>query len=129
MDHLLHRCKESNLSEDLISDINIKTIAYIKKCKKQKSSRNIQATKRYLKEKLRAVPFDKGIGICIMKKEAYERKLSAILQLRQFEKVVDTRKNAKHPSFKEEERVIGKLRELKEQQRIDDTTFKRMVPT
>ena len=74
------------------------------------------------------MPFDKGVGIFIMKKEAYERKLSAILQLRQFEKVVDSRENAKHPSFKEEERVIEKLRELKEQQKIDDTTYNRMVP-
>ena len=55
--------------------------------------------------------------------------MSAILQLRQFKKVIDTRKNAKHPCFKEEEQVIGKLRELKEQQKIDDATFKRMVPT
>ena len=36
VDYLLNHCKESNLSEDLISDINIKTIAYIKECKKQK---------------------------------------------------------------------------------------------
>ena len=63
-----------------------------------------------------------------MKKEAYEEKLSVILQLRQFEKVTDTRKNAKHPSIKEEERVIGKLKELKDQQKIDDATFRRMVP-
>ena len=63
-----------------------------------------------------------------MKKEAYEEKLSAILQLRQFEKITNTRKNAKHPSFKEEERVIGKLIELRNQQKIDEATFKEIVP-
>ena len=82
IDGLLSHCKENKVTEDIISDINIKTICYIKKCKKQKSSRNIQATKRYLKEKsLLAIPFDKGVGICLMKKEAYEEKLSEILQL------------------------------------------------
>ena len=129
LDGFLSNCKEDGISEDIISDINIKTINYIKKCKKQRPSRNIQATKQYLREKdLLAVPFDKGVGICLMKKEAYEEKLSSILQLQQFEKMTQTRKNAKHPAFKEEERVKNKLKELKDQGKIDDTTFNKMVP-
>ena len=129
IDGLLSHCKESNVTEDIISDINIKTICYIKKCKKQKESRNIQATKRYLKQKsLLAIPFDKGVGICLMKKEAYEEKLSEILQLRQFEKVTYSRKNAKHASFKEEERVTDKLKELRNQGKIDVATYDKMVP-
>ena len=63
-----------------------------------------------------------------MKKEAYEEKLSEILQLRQFEKVTDTRKNAKHASFKEEERVTTKLKELKNEGKIDAATYNKMVP-
>ena len=98
IDGLLSYCKNNKLTEDVISDINIKTISYIKKCKKQKPSRHIQATKRYLKERdLLAVPFDKVVGICLMKREAYEEKLSAIPQLKQFEKITPSRKNAKHP--------------------------------
>ena len=82
LDDLLRYCKENSVTEDIISDINMKTISYIKKCKKQKASNNIKATKRYLKEKeLLAVPFDKGVGICLMKKGDYETKLDAILQL------------------------------------------------
>ena len=50
LDGLLSYCKENEVTEDIISDINVKTINYIKKCKRQKSFRNIQATKRYLKE-------------------------------------------------------------------------------
>ena len=46
-----------------------------------KSSRNIQQTKKYLKDNdLLAIPFDKGIGICIMKKEAYHQKLDKIIK-------------------------------------------------
>ena len=76
IDALLSHCKDSNIPEEVISDINIKTINYIKKCRKQKASRHVQATKRYLKEKsLLAVPFDKGVGICVMKKHTYEEKI------------------------------------------------------
>ena len=96
-------CKASKVSNEIITDINVKTLTYIKKCKKLKSSRNITMTKRYLKEnKLLAVPFDKGIGICVMKKDAYHTKLNAILQLPQFEKMTEGRKNALNPILKEE---------------------------
>ena len=129
LDGLLSFCKYNEVTEDIISDINMKTISYIKKCKKQKSTRNIQATKRYLKEKnLLAVPFDKGVGICLMRKEAYEAKLTTILQLPQFEKVIQTRKNAKHPVFKEEDRVRNKLKELKDQNKIDESLYNKMWP-
>ena len=43
-------------------------------------------TKKYLKDQnLLAVPFDKGIGICLMKSELYNNKLDDIIQLPQFE--------------------------------------------
>ena len=41
LDGFLNHCKENNATEDLISDINIKTINYVKKCKKQRPSLNI----------------------------------------------------------------------------------------
>ena len=63
-----------------------------------------------------------------MKREAYEEKLAAILQLRQFEKITPTRKNARHPWFTEESRVTNKLKELREQQKIDEPTYKKMNP-
>ena len=47
-----------------------------------KASRNIVITKKYLKDNaLIAVPFDKGIGMCVMKKEAYNEKLIKIINL------------------------------------------------
>ena len=45
-------------------------------------------TKRYLREKdLLAVQFDKGNGICVMKRQTYISKLNDISNLEQFEKV------------------------------------------
>ena len=108
---------------------NMKTLNYIKKCKKMKSSRYIQLTKKYLKENdLLAIPFDKGVGICVMKRSVYQEKLDAILDLPQFEKHVKARKNAMHPLLKEEERVVNELKRLKREGRIDGTLYHKLKP-
>jgi len=110
LDSFVNFCNEREVPDNLITDINVKTLSYIKKCKKQNTSRNIMLTKKYLKEhNLLAVPFDKGVGICIMKKETYNRKLAAIYNLPQFEKYVPPRKNAKHQILKEEENICTTL--------------------
>ena len=63
-------------------------------------------TNKYLKENdLFAIHFDKGIEVCVMSKETYNTKLKSVSDLPQFEKVVKTRKNAKHPVLKEENTV------------------------
>ena len=64
LDELIRHCRKNGVDESIITDINVKTLAYIKRCSKQKTLRNIQITKKYLNENnLVAVPFDKGIGI------------------------------------------------------------------
>ena len=129
LDKFLNFCKSKVVSEETITDINVKTLNYIKSCKKMKTSRNILLTQKYLKENnLLAIPFDKGIGICVMGKKTYESKMNSIINLPQFEKVVKNRKNAKHPILKEEERVISILKNLKESGDISDELFQRMKP-
>jgi hypothetical protein len=65
---------------------------YIKTCTKQKTPRNLLMTKKYLSaNNLVAVPFDKGIGFCVMKAENYNDKLNTILSLDQFKKEVPAR--------------------------------------
>ena len=44
-------------------------------------------TKKYLKDnELLAIPFDKGVGICLMHKDTYHEKMNDIIRLPQFEK-------------------------------------------
>ena len=94
-------CRDKKVDEEVITDINIKTLSYIKNCEKQNSPRNLMLTRRYLKEnQLLAVPFDKGIGICVMPTTTYDEKIKKIMYLPQFQKVVPTRKNAKNPILK-----------------------------
>ena len=86
-------------------------------------------TKRYLKDNdLLAIPFDKGVGICVMKKQTYHSKLDQIISLPQFEKVFPARKNAKHPVFKEEENIISTLKDMKANGEIDDTLYQQIKP-
>ena len=115
IDIVLSKLNERIVSNEVINDINIATLQYIKICCKQKTPRKILMTRRFLKEHdLLAVPFDKGIGICVMKASTYKEKLGAILQLEQFVKVTNTRKNAKDLCFKEEERINEALESLVE---------------
>ena len=50
IDHLLEYCKKNDVDEDIMTDINVKSLAYIKNCKKQKSSTNIWLANKYLKD-------------------------------------------------------------------------------
>ena len=125
IDLLLNRPEEQNESNNVINDINIATINYIKKCSKQSIPRNLIMTKKYLKEhELLAVPFDKGIGNCLMKCQSYENKLMNILKLKQFKKMEKARKNAKEFFIKEEERINSVLQKLNERGKIDKKLLK-----
>ena len=87
-------------------------------------------TKKYLKDNhLMAVPFDKGIGICIMSNDKYNSKLQDIIDLPQFEKVHPKRKNEKNPIVKEEERITAALKKLKENNKISETMFTQLKPS
>ena len=128
IDDLLDHCKISKISDEMITDINVKTLTYIKRCKQMKSSRNIQMTSKYLKDHdLLAVPFDKGIGICVMRKEDYHSKMDKIIALPQFKKLDKNRKNAKHLVLKEEERVLGLLKALQQENKIDEALYLSLI--
>ena len=64
-----------------------------------------------------------------MKRNDYEAKLSTILELPQFEKVVDNRKNALNPVLKEHDRIIDEFKELNNSGKIDDDLLEKMRPT
>ena len=95
-----------------------------------KTPRHLMLTRKYLNDNnLLAVPFDKGIGFCIMTVENYQEKLDAVLNLSQFEEVVTKKRiNEKSPVIKEEERVRDALKELKESGDIDEALFDKLKP-
>ena len=130
LDCFLKFCKDNYISDSSINDINIKTLHYIKTCKKQKSPRHFILTQKFLKNHdLVAVPFDKGIGFCVMHRQNYNSKLDPIIDLPQFIKVEEKRKNAKHPILKEEDRVVSVLMDLKKKGKISEELLSELRPT
>ena len=129
LDSFLNYCEKNYISDSTVTEINIKTLNYIKKCKKQKVPNHIKLTREFLKKnELIAVPFDKGIGYCVMPVMSYQNKLMPILNLDQFEKVEKTRNNAKNPIMKEEERVIETLKQLRKDDKISENLFNKLKP-
>ena len=59
----------------------------------------------------------------------HNEKLSEITNLPQFEKLVKTRKNEKHPIFKEEERIVTVLKDLMIKKKINKAMFEKLKPT
>ena len=127
IDMLLSKCKRNKLSNDIINEINVATFKYVKSCSNQKSPRNLLLTKKYLKEhELVAIPFDKGVGLCIMKKTTYKEKLDDILKLDQFVKLEKPRKNSKDFIIKEEERINDELVSLRDEGKITEELMKEL---
>ena len=129
VDVLMAHCKDQNIPQKIMTEINLKTLNYIKKCSKLKTSRNVTMISKYLKEHdLLAIPFDKGVGICVMKQCDYNDKLDAIIKLPQFQKYVKPRKNAKNPLLKEEEVIVETLKELRDSGKIDVSLYRKCKP-
>ena len=86
-------------------------------------------TAEYLKEKqIKAVPYDKVLGFCLMREKEYNARLELITNLPQFKALEQNRKNAKHPVLKEEERITGILKDLKKKEKIDEELYTALKP-
>ena len=124
LDILVKKCQSSQVASEIINDINAATIKYIKACSRQKTPRNLVMTKKYLMEKdLVAIPFDKGVGFCVMKVSTYRKKLDDILSLEQFSKVTQTRSNSKDLILRVEERINEELNTLKQSEKISEEMY------
>ena len=80
VDGLLYHCKVNEAAMETINDINVKTLNYqiVQKAEAISELDYDQEISRG-KHNLIAVPLNKGIGICVMKKEDYNNKLDTIL--------------------------------------------------
>ena len=69
---------------------------------KQRPNKQVQIGNKFLKSKSHlVVPFDKGHGLYLMKKDTYRQKLSELLRRNHFEPVPTSKRNkAKDPIIK-----------------------------
>lgn len=130
IDRLLNRLNSNGNSNDVINDINVTTLEYVRSCSTQRTPRHITMKKHYLKDNgLLAAPFHKGTGICVIKSDNYAEKLNEILNLEQFVKINTTHKNANEMCLKEEKRINSVLQDLYKEVKIDEKALKELKST
>ena len=86
-DIFLSQLKNQKTSAETLCEIEAAAKAYAKNVRQTPRDKAVEKTRKYLKDNgLLAVPFDKGVGFCIMRKQTYESKLESLLQSAQFVK-------------------------------------------
>ena len=87
IDIFLSQLKNQKTSGETLFEIKAAAKAYAKIVRQTPRVKAVEKTKKYLKNNgLLAVPFDKGVGFCIMRKQTFESKLDSLLQFAQFVK-------------------------------------------
>ena len=80
IDSFLSELKLNRIRGEKLCEIEAAAKRYAKNVKKTPSDKGVEKVRNYLKDNgLLAVPFDKGVGFCVMKKETYEKKLKDLL--------------------------------------------------
>ena len=85
IDSFLSELKLNRLLGEKLCEIEAASKRYAKNVKQTPSDKSVEKARKYLKEnRLLAVPFDKGVGFCVMKKETSEKKLKDLLPAEQY---------------------------------------------
>ena len=89
--------------------------------------KGVEKARKYLKDNgLLAVPFDKGVGFYVMKKETYEKKLKDLLQAEQFSE----RKNLTDSVIMKIKKDINiELLAMKKKDEISEAMYNRLRST
>ena len=79
--------KNCKVLGEALREIEAVAKAYAKRMKQKPSNKGVEKARKYLKSNgLVAVPYDKGVGFCVIRKETNENKLSDTLDSSQFSK-------------------------------------------
>ena len=85
IDNVLSELKFNRLRGEKICETEAAAKRYAKNVKQIPSDKGVEKARKYLKDNgLLEVPFDKGEGFCVMKRETYEKKLNDLLQAEHF---------------------------------------------
>ena len=84
-DSFLSKLKLNRLPGETLCEIEAAAKRYAKNVKQTPSDKGVEKVRKYLKDNgLLAVPFDRGVGFCVMKMETYEKKLKNLKQAEHF---------------------------------------------
>ena len=127
IDSFLSELKLNRIPGEKLCEIEAAAKRYAKNVKQIPSDKGVEKARKYLKDNgLLAVPFDKGVGFCVMKKETYEKKLKDLLQAEQFSE----RKNLTDSVIMKIEKDISKeLLAMKKKGEISEAMYNRLRST
>ena len=110
---------------EICNELNSIAGWYCKVLKRQQIDRAVEKTRQFLKRNgLKAVPFDKGVGYCIMAETEYWSKIDDVLQPPQFQKL-DVKETSKKPhALMIEDEFNRSLLDLKDRDEIDESFYK-----
>ena len=127
IDSFLSKLKLNRIPGEPLCEIEAAAKRYAKNVKQTPSDKGVEKVRKYLKDNGHlAVPFDKGMGFCVMKKETYEKKLKDLKQAEQFSE----RKNLTDSVIMKIEKQINKeLPAMKKKDEISEAMYTRLRST
>ena len=127
IDIFLSQLKNQKTSGETLCEIEAAAKAYAKNVRQTPRDKAVEKTRKYLKDNgLLAVPFDKGVGFCIMRKQRYESKLESLLQSAQFVKKDATTDEV---ILKIEKELNKELLAMNKRDEISDQLYSKMRST
>ncbi|XP_063713937.1 uncharacterized protein LOC134841828 [Symsagittifera roscoffensis] len=127
IDNFLSELKSQKVPGEKLCEIEAAAKSYAKRVRQTPSDRGIEKARKYLKDNgLLAVPFDKGVGFCVMKKTTYEAKLTELLQSEQFSEKPGLTDSV---VMKIEKDINKELLAMKKKDEIDEALYSRLRST
>ena len=127
IDIFLSDLKNRKVLGEALCEIGAVAKAYAKRVKQTPSDKGVEKARKYLKSNgLVAVPYDKGVGFCVMRKDTYENKLSDTLDSNQFSKSKGT---SDAIVLKIERDINKELLAMRKKDEISESLYTRMRST
>ena len=119
-----------DLAGEQVNEVQAAVTGYVSKMKKQKPDRAVRKVSQYLKkEDLKAVPFDKGAGYCLMSRSDYEKRLEDLVNGPQFCKGPMMKADKSDVLVKSEDSFNKKLMQLMKNDKISQDFYSRVRST
>ena len=129
---ILNKLAENDCAVDLIGKINGNAILYSQQCTGQFQNRAVIKVNQHLKaNNLVAVPFEKGLGCCLLYKTTSVSKVQQLTSGHQFEllDVTKCRKNANEVFIVEENRFKTELSVLRRSDLLSEDLYMKFCST
>ena len=127
IDSLIRNLRENIVPGEKLIEIETAAKWYSKNIRETPLDRALAKVQKYLRDSaLIAVPFDKGVGLCVMKKCTYAQKLEKIIDCEQFRKL---EKSCDNIVMKNEKELNKELLDMRKKGKIPVKVYEALKTT